>query len=128
MALSSDHLPVVPEIQMEKEKRKQIIVKVNREKFEKEVTTRKRPIITTEELEEAVLDIEKGITAAISASSYKKDYTKHSAIPQEIKQLIKEKNRTKKEYFRTFNPLVRTHLNHLTNEVQSRLNDYYNEI
>lgn len=53
--------------------------------------------------------------------------TSRHGIPEEIKDLIREKNLIRKEWQKSCNPIVKMHYNRLSREVRDALSDFRNE-
>lgn len=90
------------------------IIKTNWSQFKNLLTTEEEDIKRGEEIEAAIKKLEEEIIKAAQEASTTKTHEKKDELPKHIKQLIKSKNKTKKEYGRTLHAHVKQHLNHLT--------------
>lgn len=136
-ALSSDHNPITFEIKIDNSndenetKTRRTFRNTNWKNFKTDLDrliTLNNTIETPTQLEDEV----KKITANIQKTIEKHTITETvkpntSALPDDIKELIKTKNKTRKLWQRTRNPHTKATLNQQTRQIKDALLDIYNQ-
>lgn len=103
--LSSDHLPVVMEINLEVEEESRKKAKIDWTKFKQRVIATKHKIRSQMDIERAVQALETSITQALNqATKMLEPNSRIKTIPKFITNMIKEKNKVKKKYYKTLDP------------------------
>lgn len=125
--LSSDHLPVILEIRLHATEKKQTIEVTNWSKYKNAITTEPLEINNKNDIDKAVLTLEENIRTALQESTTQKTVADIQSIPVYLRNLIKQKNRAKRDYIRTLDPQRKHRLNQLTNEVQQQLKEHRNQ-
>lgn len=125
--LSSDHLPVIINLHLTYHELDNTITKTNWNKFKSLVKIEKKEVNNAEEIEDEVERLEKVIVEAKNQTTIKQQRPKINPLPQEIRELIRKKNRAIKNYKRTLHPADKRILNYLTHEVKTLIEKHRNE-
>lgn len=126
--LSSDHLPVLMNIQLNHALATRIIPLTDWRKFKEKITVKPINIKTKDDLEEAVSKLEESFTTAMKEATILKPINiNYSKLPYNIKNKIKEKNKLKKKYYQTLDPADKRNLNRATLEAQTEIKNFENE-
>lgn len=126
--MSSDHLPVILKIGTGTES--DTYTKTNTNwNYLKTLKIPKVPIIrTVDELEQATTELENHLMQNLkTATTATTKQQKPPKLPQNLRDLIKEKQKAKKVYHRTLSPEHKTALNAATNRLKAALRDHANE-
>lgn len=124
--LSSDHCPVILEIEVEgtrTESQKKI---TDWTQLKKVMETKTIKIESKTEIETAVEDLQRRIHKAIEKATRTIQIKKKNQVPSHVKRLLDEKRRAKKQYQRTFHPQDKAKLNKLTKEVREEVKNLFN--
>lgn len=130
-ALSSDHLPVHLEIggsdwfELAPPTSK---VKWNIYQSVINETLSPSPIYHSSQIEQEIIKLESSIKNAKNKSTTFIQTHKSSNLPTHIRELIKQKNQAKKNYFSTLSPLDKNILNNLNNKLKNNINSHLNQI
>lgn len=120
MELTSDHCPVLLEIDINPDTSQQTWKKVNWSKFKETIETKHLSITTPAQLEQAVSDLEQRIVEAERAATTTYQGSKKHP-PANIAVVIAEKRKAKKDYCKRPTPANKQKLNRLTNLVKMEL-------
>ncbi|KAK9887253.1 hypothetical protein WA026_021104 [Henosepilachna vigintioctopunctata] len=124
MDLSSDHLPVILELETGVEEKRRTIMKTNWLRYKERLRAKKRDIQNTEQLEEAIEDIENRIKNAVEEATTTTEVTSREPIPKNLKILLIQKRSALRKYRRTLHPEDKKILNKRTQEVKEQLREH----
>ncbi|KAK9881891.1 hypothetical protein WA026_018088 [Henosepilachna vigintioctopunctata] len=127
MDLSSDHCPVIMELETTIDRENTTRKITNWRSFRENIEAKNMEINDHQQLEEAIFDLERRIKTAEEKSTKSIIINTKNEIPQHIKTLLAEKKIAKKKYIRTMHPEDKKKLNSLTNEIKSELREHSNE-
>lgn len=127
MDLSSDHCPVMMEVELDPTEYNSKRKIINWNKFRETMIAKKFTINKQEELEERIIDLEERIKVAMEKSSRtEEDIKRRNRLPANLQQLKKEKRKAKKTYMKTLNPDDKRKLNTLTQKLREEINELAN--
>lgn len=130
--LSSDHNPIITELNFKTTKIPTEIKKINWTKFHfylRNNTAVIKQLNTMQEIDREIETMTKEIQAAIEQATKRTQKTQEfrQSIPQQLKLLIQEKRKAKKKWQRTLDPQDLRLATQLNNEVKRSLIDHRNE-
>lgn len=125
--LSSDHLPVIITLHGNADTHPNTRRQINWDTYKNTLDTPIRQLNSTDELEHAVEHLERQIQTALDTAT-KTILVPHkdTQLPGDILELIKQKNRARKRYHTTLDPLDKTALNNLNNQIQDKIHEHRN--
>ncbi|GFV92251.1 RNA-directed DNA polymerase from mobile element jockey [Trichonephila clavipes] len=129
--LSSDHNPVLIDLALNNSLPKNLrtLKSTNWIKFQEIVfnSIPGNPIIDTNNIDNAINNFTGMITSAISATTVTKVIsTPHLRLPHRIRELIKIKNRFRKQWQLTRNPLLKREVNSLQRQIKTQISEHRN--
>lgn len=124
---SSDHFPVIINFQTKRGERQEIIKTTNWVKYRRNLNFDRTEIRNEQDLENAVKKFQEQIQQATNDATTTNWRVEKQELPEEIRKLIKEKNKAKKTYHRTPYSGEKETLNNLTNIVKEKLNEHKNQ-
>ncbi|GJQ67578.1 hypothetical protein Trydic_g18526 [Trypoxylus dichotomus] len=124
--LTSDHLPVVMTLSLEKKLAATTTHTTNWLEFEKQRDPRPIIIKRTSDIDDMVRQFEEDVKKAMAAATKVKTISHRERIPDHIKVKIFKKKILYKEYKRTLHPHTKTLLNSITNEIKEDIAELYN--
>ncbi|XP_045466777.1 uncharacterized protein LOC123675461 [Harmonia axyridis] len=127
MDLSSYHSPVILTLEIRTDRLPTDRKTINWAKFNEIIQIKRVNIESKEQVDEAIEDLEKRMIEAEVQSTKIKKIPKKRPLPLDVRILLEEKKKAKKQYRRTLNPSDKTILNKLTNDVKNRVGQVFNE-
>ncbi|GJQ87143.1 hypothetical protein Trydic_g12039, partial [Trypoxylus dichotomus] len=124
--LTSDHLPVVMTLSLDKKLAATTTHTTNWLEFEKQLDPRPVIIKQANDIDDMVRQFEEDIKKAMAAATKVKTISYHERIPDHIKIKILNKKKIYKQYKRTLHPHTKTLLNKITNEIKEDIAELYN--
>ncbi|GFU30561.1 RNA-directed DNA polymerase from mobile element jockey [Trichonephila clavipes] len=130
--LSSDHNPVLIDLALNNSLPKNLrtLKSTNWIKFQEIVfnSIPGNPVIDTNNIDNAINNFTGMITSAISATTVTKVInTPHLRLPHHIRELIKIKNRFRKQCQLTRNPLLKREVNSLQRQIKTQISEHRNK-
>lgn len=126
--LTSDHLPVRAEVNLEIEASDEKVKTTKWGLFRDSIKIAETTIGTKEELEEAVTNLEETIKTHIEKCSHTRTRKETQyRLPEETRKLLQEKRRATKEYRRTLDHTTKRKLNEITEKVRKAIREYQDE-
>ncbi|GJQ68699.1 hypothetical protein Trydic_g17235 [Trypoxylus dichotomus] len=124
--LTSDHLPVVMTLSLDKNMAATTTHTTNWLEFEKQLDPRPIIIKRTSDIDDMVRQFEEDVKKAMAAATKVKTISHRERIPDHIKVKIFKKKKLYKEHKRTLHPHTKTLLNSITNEIKEDIAELYN--
>ncbi|GJQ88014.1 hypothetical protein Trydic_g12938 [Trypoxylus dichotomus] len=124
--LTSDHLPVVMTLSLDKNLAATTTHTTNWLEFEKQLDPRPIIIKRTSDIDGMVRQFEEDVKKAMAAATKVKTISHRERIPDHIKVKIFKKKKLYKEHKRTLHPHTKTLLNSITNEIKEDIAELYN--
>lgn len=122
--LTSDHLPVVMELQTQIPHHLQTIQFTDWKLFQNTINITNGDLTTPEDIETAVSLLQTEITKGLTQSTKTMQRQDKDKTPREILDLLRQKKKAKKSYYRTLHPGDKARLNRLTETTKQKLKEY----
>lgn len=125
--LSSDHLPILTEVNIIYDKKQTTLSWTNWTQFERTLKISNSQINSPDDLNRATSTLEQEIQETINNCTYTKNVSSKFTLPHDIKNLFKEKNKARRKYHQTLDPRDKNHLNNITNSLKRAIRNHNNK-